>query len=145
MDLQSFSIKWFMLYYSIMAVFLIGSGGYLVLKKKSIAGYLHKKATIEKPPILLIKVLKYLFLFTLPSLALSFFPFSWIELLFSIWSLLVVFIGGLQLVRWEQNRKLIKSSKQLPDIIKNSGAIMVAVGFALLLLAYFVITRHPPS
>ncbi len=145
MDLANFAIKWFSLYYSVLAIVLIGGGSYLILKKQPFTDYLRAKADHEKPPALFIRILKYLFLFTLSGFILSFTPFSWIELLFSIWSLVVIYIAGLQLVRWEQNRKLIKASQQLPDIIKRIGAIMVAVGFALLLLAYFVITRQPPS
>ncbi|WP_445666528.1 hypothetical protein [Fodinibius sp. AD559] len=145
MDLESFSTKWFALYYSVLAISLIGTGGYFILKKDQIANYLINKADHKKPPTLFIRILKYLFLFTLPGLVLSFTPFSWIELLFTIWSLFVVYIAGLQLVRWEQSRTLIKANQQLPGIIKRSGAIMVAVGSAIFLLAYLVITRHPMS
>ncbi|NIV11798.1 MAG: hypothetical protein GWN62_11130 [Aliifodinibius sp.] len=143
MDLANFSTKWFTLYYSVLAICLIGGGGYLILKKDQITDYLINKASNKKPPTLFIRILKYLLFFTLPSLVLSFTPFSWIELIFSIWSLLVVYIAGLQLVRWEQSRALIKANRQLPYIIKKSGAIMVAVGSAIFLLAYLVITRHP--
>lgn len=143
MDLESFSTKWFALYYSVLAISLIVAGGYLTLKKDQIANYLTNKSDQESPPMLFIRTLKYLFFFTLPGLVLSFIPFSWIELLFTIWSLIVVYIAGLQLVRWDQTRKLIKASQQLPNIIKRSGAIMVAVGSAIFLLAYLVITRHP--
>jgi hypothetical protein len=145
MDLESFSTKWFTLYYSVLAICLIGAGGYLTLKKDQVTAYLINKADQKRPPTLLIRILKYFFFFTLPGLILSFIPFSWIELLFTIWSLLVVYIAGIQLVRWEQSRTLIKSNKQLPHIIKRSGAIMVAVGLAIFLLAYLVITRHPMS
>ena len=145
MDLESFSTKWFALYYSALAISLIGTGGYIILKKNKIANYLIDKADHEKPPALLIRILKYLFFFTLPGLVLSFTPFSWIELLFTIWGLFVVYIAGLQLVRWEQSRTLIKANQQLPNIIKKSGAIMVAVGSAIFLLAYLVIIRHPMS
>jgi Flp pilus assembly protein TadB len=145
MDLESFSTKWFALYYSVLAVCLIGAGGYIALKKDQIANYLVAKADHKKPPALLIRILKYLFFFTLPGLVLSFTPFSWIELLFTIWSLFVVYMAGVQLVRWEQRRALIKVNQQLPNIIKKSGAIMVAVGSAIFLLAYLVITRHPIS
>ncbi len=145
MDLESFSTKWFALYYSVLAICLMGTGAYITLKKDRIADYLIDKADQEKPPALFIRILKYLFLFTLPGLVLSFTPFSWIELLFTIWSLLVVYIAALQLVRWEQSRTLIKANQQLPNIIKRSGAIMVAVGSTIFLLAYLVITRHPMS
>ena len=145
MDLESFSTKWFTLYYSVLAICLIGAGGFLTLKKDQVSAYLINKADQKRPPTLLIRILKYFFFFTLPGLILSFTPFSWIELLFTIWSLLVVYIAGIQLVRWEQSRTLIKSNKHLPHIIKRSGAIMVAVGLAIFLLAYLVITRHPMS
>ena len=145
MDLESFSTKWFALYYSVLAVCLIGAGGYIALKKDQIANYLVAKADHKKPPALLIRILKYIFFFTLPGLVLSFTPFSWIELLFTIWSLFVVYMAGVQLVRWEQRRALIKVNQQLPNIIKKCGAIMVAVGSAIFLLAYLVITRHPIS
>ncbi len=145
MDLESFSTKWFALYYSALAISLVGTGGYIILKKDKIANYLIDKTDHEKPPALLIRILKYLFFFTLPGLVLSFTPFSWIELLFTIWGLFVVYIAGLQLVRWEQSRTLIKANQQLPNIIKKSGAIMVAVGSAIFLLAYLVIIRHPMS
>ncbi len=142
MDFENFAIQWFTLYYSILAVILIGGGGYIILKKQQAANYLKQAADHEKPPALFIRILKYLFLFTLPGLVLSFMPFSWIELLFSIWSLLVVYIAGVQLVRWQESRQLIKAHSNLQDIVKRSGAIMVAVGFSLLLLAYIVITRQ---
>src|SRR5699024_3571054 len=103
---------------------------------------LQQAADNEKPPVLLIRILKYGALFTLPGLVLSFFPFSWIELLFCIWSLLLLYIGSAQLVRWPQSRLLIQDNEtSLPATIQIGSAIMVAVGFAILLLAYMVVLR----
>lgn len=142
MDFGNFSAKWFALYYFVVGVCLLGSGFYLIIKKKSITDFLLSASDDEQPPRFFIRILKYFLLFTLPGLLLSFMPFSWIELLFTLWSLLLVYIAGLQLVRWDQNRKLIKArSKKLPAIIRRCGAIMVAVGLAIFLLAYFVIKR----
>lgn len=143
MDWEGFSTKWFTLYYSVLAVLLILAGGYLIINKQKATDYLLEAANRENPPILFIRILKYLFLFTLPGLVLSFLPFSWIELIFTIWSLFVIYVAGIQLVRWKDNRMLIKVNPHLADIIHRSGAIMVSVGLALFLLAYLVITRQP--
>jgi len=137
-----FSAKWFLLYYGLLGLSLIAVGGYLILQKESATAWLLQAAHQEKPPVLLIRTLKYGALFTLPGLVLSFFPFSWIELLFCFWSLLLLYIGSAQLVRWPQSRRLIQDNEaSLPATIQRGGAIMMAVGFAILLLAYLVVLR----
>jgi hypothetical protein len=144
MSFENFSTKWFALYYITIALCLIGGGMYLVLKREKLTGALINAADKKGPPRILIRILKYFFLFTLPGIVLSFMPFSWIELLFTLWSLLLVYIAGIQLVRWNQSRRLIKAgSEKLPTTIRRSGAIMVAVGFAIFLLAFLVINRPP--
>ena len=144
MDLYTFSAKWFFFYYCIVGLLLLGGGGYLIFKNHRINNFLQTAADQEKPPRLFITILKYFALFTLPGLVLSFFPFSIIELLFTLWSLLLVYIAGIRLVRWGESRRLIKvQPQQLPAVIRKVGAIMVAVGFSIFLLAYLVITQHP--
>jgi len=144
MDLENFATKWFLLYYLVLGFLLVGSGFYLILKKQMVATFFGNASKNEKPPTLLIRILKYFFLFTLPGLPLSFFPFSIIELLFTLWSLLLVYIAGIRLVRWKESRTLIKANmEELPQFIRRSGAIMVAVGLAIFLLAYLVIKRPP--
>lgn len=142
MSFESFATKWFTIYYFGTGLCLIGTGLYLILKNNHFSTFLTHAAEHEKPPKIFIRILKYFLLFTLPGLVLSFFPFSWTELLFTLWSLLLVYLAGIQLVRWNRNRSLIRAkSQQLPDFIRRSGAIMVAVGFAIFLLAYLVIKR----
>lgn len=137
-----FSTKWFLIYYAILGLLFISGGSYLAFRPAVIKKWLLHVAENEKPPVLLIRILKYLALFTLPGLILAFFPFSWIELLFCIWSLLLMYIAGVQLVRWDQSRTLIQNKQeQLTSSIRKSGAIMVSVGFAILLLAYSVVER----
>ena len=137
-----FSTKWFLIYYVILGLLFISGGCYLAFRPAVIKKWLLRVAKNEKPPVLLIRILKYLALFTLPGLVLAFIPFSWIELLFCIWSLLLMYIAGVQLVRWDQSRTLIQNKQeQLASSIRKSGAIMVSVGFAILLLAYSVVER----
>lgn len=137
-----FSTKWFLIYYAILGLLFISGGCYLTFRPAVIKKWLLRVAENKKPPVLLIRILKYLTLFTLPGLILAFLPFSWIELLFCIWSLLLMYIAGVQLVRWGQSRTLIQNKQeQLVSAIRKSGAIMVSVGFAILLLAYSVVER----
>lgn len=142
MNLEQFTTQWFLFYYLGVGLFLVGSGIYLILKKEQAKQFLLTASKNEHPPRLLVLVLKYFLLFTLPGLILSFLPFSIVELLFTLRSLLLTYIAGIRLVRWEQSRTLIRtSSEKLPEIIRSSGAIMVSVGLAIFLLAYFVINR----
>lgn len=137
-----FSTQWFLVYYAVLGLLLILGGGYLVVKPDQIKSWLLDAAQIEKPPVLLIRILKYTALFTLPGLVLAFFPFSWIELIFCIWSLLLLYIASAQLVRWEQTRELIQTNRKvIYEIIRKAGAITLSVGFAILLLAYLVVKR----
>jgi len=139
---MNFASKWFLLYYIILGFALVGGGIYLALSNNRIATFFTDAAANEKPPRLLVRILKYFLLFTLPGLALSFMPFSIIELLFTVWSLFLVYLVGIRLVRWKESRALIRTkSDELPGLICKSGAIMVAVGFAIFLLAYAVLNR----
>lgn len=140
--METFSGQWFTLYYGALSILLLFSGGYLLIYFKTACSYLLHKADNEQPPSLLRTILKYLFLFTIPCLVLSFIPFSWIELLFSVWSLIIVFIAGLQLVRWPQIRHLIKKDpERMKFLIRLTGAVMVALSPAIFLLGYNTLSR----
>jgi hypothetical protein len=140
--MEAFSQKWFTMYYLCLGVLVFISGFTVMGAYRRIKNYLASKTEYEKPPVALRNLLKYLFLFTIPCLVFSFMPFSWIELLFSIWSFFIVYIAGIQLVRWDQTRVLIRQNPdKLEWYIRFTGAMMVAVGLVILLLAYFVIRR----
>lgn len=140
--MEAFSQKWFAMYYPLLGFVVLFTGLYLLISYQRFQQYLREQAQSEKPPAAIRNILKYLLLFTIPCLILSFIPFSWIELLFSLWSLFIVYITGLQLVRWEQSRILIQEHpKKLEEYIRLTGAIMVAVGLVILLLGYLIIKR----
>ena len=140
--MEAFAQKWFTMYYLSMGVLVFCSGFVLIISFRRIRNYLIDQAGDDKPPAAIKNLLKYLFLFTIPCLFFSFIPFSWIELLFSIWSFFIVYIVGIQLVRWEETRILIRQNpEKLEWYIRLTGAIMVAVGLVILLLGYIVINR----
>ncbi|MDR8392790.1 hypothetical protein NC796_16665 [Aliifodinibius sp. S!AR15-10] len=140
MTLEAFSIKWFTIYYTVFGLLSLLAGGWLLLAPSQFKSYLVQEAENEAPPQLLRTILKYWFLFTLPCLVLSFFPFSWSELLFSAWSLLMVYTIGAQLVRWPNLRIIIQ---QHPDVLSRyvrlTGVILLSAAVVILLLAYLKI------
>ncbi|MDX1666891.1 MAG: hypothetical protein R3350_06670 [Saprospiraceae bacterium] len=138
--MEAFAESWFILYYFLLGMLVLFSGLYLLLNYERAKTYLLDKSNESRPPALLRMLLKYVLLFTLPCILLSFFPFSWIELLFSIWSLVIVFISGNRLVRWEQTRNLIKNNPgKMGFSLRMTGAIMVAVSLAIFSLGYLKI------
>lgn len=140
--MESFAQKWFTMYYLSLGVVVLVSGIVLLISFKRIRNYLLSEAENDSPPSAIKNLLKYLFLFTIPCLFFSFIPFSWIELLFSIWSFFIVYIVGIQLVRWDETRILIRQNpEKLEWYVRLTGAIMVAVGLVILLLGYIVINR----
>lgn len=140
--MEAFAQKWFTMYYLSLGVVVLVSGIVLLISFKRIRNYLLSEAENDGPPSAIKNLLKYLFLFTIPCLFFSFIPFSWIELLFSIWSFFIVYIVGIQLVRWDETRILIRQNpEKLEWYIRLTGAIMVAVGLVILLLGYIVINR----
>jgi TRAP-type uncharacterized transport system fused permease subunit len=140
--MENFSTQWFMAYYIALGALLVSFGVYLLIKTDLVKEFLLTSADDEKPPSLWRKVLKYFLLFTIPCLVLSFFPFSWVELFFSIWSLLIVFMLGQLLVMWPQTSKAIQEQKEeLKKKIRFVAANLISIGIILFLLCYVLIER----
>lgn len=140
--MEAFAQKWFTMYYLSLGVVVFISGFIFIISYQKVENYLLEEAKDDKPPTAVRNLLKYLFLFTIPCLIFSFIPFSWIELLFSIWSFFIVYIAAIQLVRWDETRIAISQNPdKLEWFIRFTGAIMVAVGLVILLLGYIIIKR----
>lgn len=140
--MEQFTAKWFTLYYALLGLVLLITGLLLLLNTDRAGKYLRAHAEKEHPPAHIRTVLKYFFFFTLPCLVFAFIPFSWAELLFGIWSLIIIYSVGIQLVRWPQTRTTIKDHpRQARRMVKTAGAMMVAVSPVMFLLCYLVIQR----
>src|SRR5690554_4028115 len=105
--MEHFSAQWFIAYYISLGAMLLSYGFYLLLKTETFKEYLLFAAGFEKPPKAWRNILKYLLLFTIPGFILSFFPFSWIEIIFSAWCFFIIFMAGQFLVVWPQTSKAI--------------------------------------
>lgn len=140
--MENFSTQWFTAYYLSLGSLLISYGIYLLIKTKTIQQFLLDAAENEAPPRAWKSVLKYLLLFTIPCLVLSFTPFSWIELLFSLWSLLIIYVAGQFLLLWPHTAKAIKETGiQLSRKIRFVAANMISIGIILFLLTYILIEK----
>jgi hypothetical protein len=140
--MEAFSYKWFTIYYLSLGLLLLTGGFYLLLKTGHFQHYLTRYAQADQPPPGLRSILKYFFLFTIPCLVLSLVPFSWIELLFSLWSLLVVFALGSQLVHWSAiSDTILQKPEQVRLYSRLAGAMMMAVSLVMFALSYLVINR----
>lgn len=142
--LSSFSVQWFTAYYVALGTLLLGYGIYLIVKQQEMATYVADlAANSNKAPQPFRSVLKYLLLFTLPGLLLSFFPFSWIELVFYIWCLVIIYTVGQMLLQWPLLAKQILAVKeQLPKKIRFAGINMVSLGVVMFMLCYILISKQ---
>lgn len=140
--MEHFSTQWFTAYYIALGALLMSFGVYLLIKTEIVKEFLLNAAKEDKPPVMWRKVLKYFLLFTIPCIVLSFFPFSWIELFFSIWSLLIVFMLGQLLVMWSQtSQAILKMADDLEKKIRFVSANLISIGIILFLLCYVLIER----
>ncbi len=140
--MENFSTQWFLAFYVSLGALLISYGLYLFIKNEQIKEYLLQAAESNTPPVVWKRILKYLLLFTLPGLVLSFFPFSWIELLFSLWALLIIFVAGQLLLAWPHLAKAIKEEQvDLKRKIRFAAANMLSIGIILFLLTYILLQR----
>jgi TRAP-type uncharacterized transport system fused permease subunit len=144
--MEHFSTQWFTAYYVSLGALLLSYGIYLLIKTEAIKDFLLSAAEEKKPPDVWRSVLKYLLLFTIPGLVLSFFPFSWIELLFSLWSFFIIFMAGQLLVMWPQTARAIRESgDQLKKKIRYVAANMLTIGCILFMLCWLLLDRMHAS
>ncbi|PKD43153.1 hypothetical protein [Rhodohalobacter barkolensis] len=140
--MENFSTQWFLAFYVSLGTLLISYGVFLLFKTDQMKEYLLSAAQDETPPASWKKYLKYLLLFTLPGLFLSFIPFSWIELLFSLWALLIIFVAGQLILVWPHTSKAIIANKDnLKRKIRFVAANMMSIGLILFLLCYVLLER----
>ena len=144
--MENFSTQWFTAYYVSLGALLISYGIYLLFKTEAIKQFLIAAADEKKPPDVWRSVLKYLLLFTIPGMILSFFPFSWIELIFSLWCFFIIFMAGQLLVMWPQTSRAIREAgDELNKKIRYVGANMITIGLILFMLCYLLLDRMQAS
>lgn len=141
--IHQISLNWFVVYYFVLGTILLVNGLIWFSRPVPFQQYLTDHAQRDERPALLIKTIRYLMLFSGVSVLLSLIPFSWVELLFSLWSLIVLFILGSILLRWKQLKNLILERPQaVLGQIRKGGYMMFSVGVVLLLLAWYRLSMY---
>jgi len=139
--IEQLSFNWFLLYYFSLGLILLYQGFIWTSRPLPFYEYLKEHAIKEEQPKLVLKTLRYLFLFCSLSLILSFFPFSVIEIIFSVWSLLMIYILGSFFLQWKTLSKIIlEKPAQVERQIKKGGVMMLSLGVIMFLLAYALLT-----
>ncbi len=139
--LSAYSVKWFTVYYLCLGILGLSGGLYCLLRSGKIARDLIEKTKSDHPPVRLKIFLRYFLVFTIPTLFLSFFPFSWIELAFSLWCLFIIYLTGSLLLRWSTIHPLLVdlSPRLLKKYIRITGAIMLSLGGVIFILFFRII------
>ncbi len=137
------SFNWFLLYYAALGLILVIQGFMWIFKPEGFNYYIMEHAKKKETPTLIIKTLRYLLLFSGLSLVMSFLPFSMVELIFSAWSLVMVYILGSFFVKWDQLSEFILSTKHsFPQKIRRGGAMTLSLGVVMFLLLYHLVTSN---
>lgn len=137
--LQQFSTNWFLIYYITLGSLLLMSALFWLRRPQPMHRYIMKHVEANQKPVMMLLLLRYMAVFTLLSLIFSFFPFSGIELAFSLWSLVMLYLIASILLKWQHLRKLLTSRPELLYVyIRKASLMMLSIGMVLYMLAYFV-------
>lgn len=137
--LQHFSTNWFLIYYITLGSLLVMSALFWLRRPQPLHRYIMKHVEKNQKPAFILLLLRYLAIFSLLSLGLSLFPFSGIELAFSLWSLIMLYLLASILLKWQHLRKLLSSQPALLYVyIRKASLMMLSIGMVLYMLAYFV-------
>ncbi|TNE73496.1 hypothetical protein EP331_04205 [bacterium] len=138
--MEAFALKWFILYYFFLSALFSIQGFIWMFSPTSISTSTRDSLDDEKAPAKAIRPLRYLFLFTVVSLILSFSPFSWVNLVYTIWIFSMMFIFGRILVNWESFRTFWKANPAgLERFFQRTGALFLMMGLATFAVLYFTI------
>ncbi|MGM0506095.1 MAG: hypothetical protein ACQER4_02770 [Bacteroidota bacterium] len=140
--METVAIRWFSLLYPTLGILLLSSGIWLLLAQRQAGEQLISWSESEQPPAMVLSILRTFLFLALPTLLLSFWISGWVELLFSIWFLAMLFILGQLLVQWKATSTAIQSQGgRLTSRIRFMGANLISLGCILLLLLYHLNTR----
>jgi hypothetical protein len=137
--LQQLSTNWFLIYLITLGSILLLTAFFWLRRPQPLHQYLMQHARQGEKPRIMLLLLRYLAIFSLLSLVLSFFPFSGIKLGFSIWSLFMLYILASMLLKWQHIAGLIDDKPALLHVyIRKACLMMLSIGMVLYMLAYFV-------
>ncbi len=138
--LEQFSYNWFLLYYFFLGIVVLIQGIVWIRNPMPFVWYLVTAADQERCPRYFIKLIRYIFVFSLISLFFAFFPFSVFELIFSLFSLFMVYVIGSLLLKWPDLRNAITEYQEsLKKPIFRLGMILLTFSVIIFALCYRII------
>lgn len=137
--LHQLSTNWFLIYLILLGSLLLLSALFWLRRPQRLHRYMMWHAQERRKPQIMLLLLRYLAIFSLLSLALSFFPFSEIKLGFSVWSLFMLYILASMMLKWNHIAGLIDEKPALLYVyIRKACLMMLSIGMVLYMLAYFI-------
>jgi len=129
-------MSYFLIYLPILSLSLFWIGGGMIRRPEVMSAYLAREAEAKRLPSHILKLLRYLLLFSTIGIVFSFGPIQPLTLLHSLFGLGMCFLVGRWLLRWEHLSELILAEKEkIPGAVRKFGILLVSWGvFSALLL-----------
>lgn len=136
------SHAWFLIIYSLFGLVFLWFGGWMIFTPHHLTAYIVQSATAEQQPRLILKWLKYLFIFSIISLLVSVYPTDPLALVFSVSCLILVFIFGRMLLSWDSIRsELPKKSESILRLTRRTGFLIITLSVISFAFFYLHVTR----
>lgn len=141
--LQNIAYNWFLIFYFASGLLLFIQGLVWMRRPESFLRLLESGVRNNERPKILLKSIRYLFLFTLISVFFSFFPFSIFELGFSLLLMILIYIGSSILLKWNQLKIIIRKD---PELIihstRKAGQSLFVLSITCFVLTYRFLITH---
>lgn len=138
--MEAYAYKWFVVYYFMLSLSITTLGAVWLFVPAILVDSFRKASLSSKPPIAVIRVLKYGLLTSLISLILAFFPFQLKHVAHVLWVWSMIFIVGRFLVNWENFCLFWKERESaMGTFFQKSGALFFFSGIATSILLYYSI------
>lgn len=132
---------WFLIFYILMGAGLLWYGLGFIRQPAVFQTYLTKVSDSEKPPRLILRLLRYILMFSLASLIVSFVPFALYEMLYSVLLIVLVFTIGRLFLMWDTIRQVINEKKSAVErLTQKSGFLMVLLSILSFSLWFRLVT-----
>ena len=141
--IQNLAYNWFLVYYFALGLIFVIQGLVWMRRPDSFYTILYDSAVANERPKVLLKAVRYFTLFTLISAFFTFFPFSAFEAVFVVMSLMLAYVTGSFLLKWNEMKSIIiDNPERTKKIIKKLGQIVVVFALTCFALSYRFLLAH---
>ncbi len=108
----------------------------MIRRPEVMSAYLTREAEAKRLPSHILKLIRYLLLFSTIGIVFSFGPIQPLTLLHSLFGLGMCFLVGRWLLKWEHLSELILAEKEkIPGAVRKFGILLVSWGvFSILII-----------